>query len=245
MSNGNSSPSPTKYNLVAFGVIIAVALIVCTFIGRATLIKVKSFGNTISVTGAANKPIESDLAIWEAEISTSAATVETGYAKIRSDIVKVTEFMRKQGLAPDEYNLSGVNVMKNYNREGVVTGLTLNQRIKIEMNDVERVTKLYRESSALLEQGVQINSYDPRYLFTGLDNLKLEMIKVATENAQLRAQQLVETTGRKVGAPISARLGVFQIRPLHSQEVSNYGMSDVSSISKEIVCTVNISFLIE
>lgn len=245
MSENSPSATPTKNNLVVFGVIIAVALIICTFIGRSTIIQVKSFGNTISVTGAANKPIESDLAIWEAEISTSAPTVEIGYAKIRSDIVKVAEFMEKQGLNSEEYKLSGVNVMKNYNRDGDVTGLTLTQRIKIELGDVERVTRLYRESSTLLEQGVQINSYDPQYLFTGLDNLKLEMIKAATENAELRARQLAETTGRKVGAPTSARLGVFQIRPLHSQEVSNYGMSDVTSISKEIVCTVNISFLIE
>jgi len=243
--NNNQNPSPSKNGLVLFGIIIAVAFIACAFIGRSTLIKVKGYGNTISVTGAANKPIESNLAIWEAEISTSSPTVETGYIKIKADIVKVMDFMKKQGFDENEYEISGVNVRQNYNRDGNETGLTLTQRIKIEMDDVARVTNLYREASSLLEKGVQINSYSPQYLFTGLDTLKLEMIKAATENAQLRAEQLVGTTGNKVGAPISARLGVFQIRPLHSQEVSSYGISDVSSIDKEIVCTVNISFLIE
>jgi hypothetical protein len=71
------------------------------------------------------------------------------------------------------------------------------------------------------------------------------MIRAATENAKLRAEQLAESTGKKVGAPRSARVGVFQIRPLHSQEVSGYGINDLSSIEKEIVCTVHISFMIE
>lgn len=71
------------------------------------------------------------------------------------------------------------------------------------------------------------------------------MIKAATENAQLRARQLAESTGRRIGAPTSARVGVFQIRPRNSQEVSDYGVNDVTSIEKEIVCTVQATFLIE
>lgn len=79
----------------------------------------------------------------------------------------------------------------------------------------------------------------------GLYTVKIEMIRAATENAKQRAQQLAEITGRKVGAPASARVGVFQIRPLNSQEVSDMGMSDERSIDKEIVSTVNVSFLFE
>ena len=75
--------------------------------------------------------------------------------------------------------------------------------------------------------------------------MKLEMIKAATENAKLRAEQLANTTGKKVGSPQTAKVGVFQIRPSHSQDVSDYGINDVRSIDKEIACTVHISFLID
>ena len=93
--------------------------------------------------------------------------------------------------------------------------------------------------------GIEFECGSPRYIFTGLNPLKVEMIRAATENAKLRADQLARSTGRDVGAPVSARVGVFQIRPLHSQEVSDYGINDQSSIDKEIVCTVHINFLIE
>ncbi len=90
-----------------------------------------------------------------------------------------------------------------------------------------------------------LNSSNPRYLFTKLDSLNLKMIRKATENATLRAKQIAESTGKTVGAPVSARVGVFQIRPLHSQSVSARGISDATSIEKEIVSTVHMSFLIE
>ena len=117
--------------------------------------------------------------------------------------------------------------------------------MRIELGDVDRIDKLAREASTLIEKGVMMESRSPQYLFTGLDTLKVEMIRRATENATLRATQLAESTGRKIGPPTSASVGVFQIRPQHSQEVSGYGMSDVSSIDKEIVSTVHIEFLIE
>jgi len=71
------------------------------------------------------------------------------------------------------------------------------------------------------------------------------MINAATENAKLRAEQLARTTDQSVGASTAARVGVFQIRSLHSQDVSSRGISDVTSIDKEIVSTVPIDSLIE
>lgn len=70
------------------------------------------------------------------------------------------------------------------------------------------------------------------------------MIRAATENAQLRARELAESSGRKFGTPSSARVGLFQIRPRNSQEASDYGVNDVTSIEKEIVCIVQARFLI-
>ncbi|MFH2054974.1 MAG: SIMPL domain-containing protein, partial [bacterium] len=206
---------------------------------------VKGFGQTISVTGAAYKPITSDFGIWEATVSASAVTLEATYREIHQSMAATEAFLQSKGFSADQYQIGSVQIMRDYNREGDVVGFRLMQDVRIELADVPRISDLAKEVSALIEQGVEINSYRPQDLFTKLDALKLEMIKAATENAMLRAQQLAETTGRKVGAPSSAAVGVFQIRPLHSQEVSSMGMSDVSSIDKEIVSTVHVEFLFE
>lgn len=226
-------------------VIIGIALIVCTWIGTNTIERVKGFGQTITVTGAAYKPIRSDYAIWEGWLSTSATQLESAYATLKRDRDVLEEYLRGRDFGDDQIEAGNVQIMKNYNRDRVLTGYTLRQKFRIELADIDRIASLGREVSSLIEEGVQIESYPPKYLFTRLDSLKIEMIGAATENAKMRAQQLAETTGREVGSPTSARVGVFQIRPLHSQEVSGMGMSDVSSIDKEIVSTVHVSFLFE
>jgi len=226
-------------------IIIGLSLVVCALIGSRTIIKVRGMGQSIRVTGAAVESIRSDYAIWQGDVSVQAPVPEQGYDKLRADIRKVDAFLKEAGFSPDQYSIGSVNIYRNYNRDQEVTGFTLQQTVKLEMSDVDRVARVSRDASTLIEKGVMMESRPPQFLYTGIDTLKVEMIRRATENAKIRAEQLAETTGRKVGPPTSAGVGVFQIRPRHSQEVSGYGISDVTSIEKEIVSTVHVEFQID
>lgn len=241
MSNTNTD----KRSLVAASVVIAIALIVCAMIGAGALVKVKGMGRTISVTGAAYQPIRSDFAIWEGAITAQAPTLEPAYARLTADLKKLTAFLTENGFEQSQYDISSVSLYRQYNRDGQETGFNVSQTVRIELADVDRIRTLAQAASSLIQQGVQMESRPPQYLFTGLDTLKIGMIAQATENARQRAEQLAKTAGSTVGPPTSASVGVFQIRPLHSQEVSGYGISDVSSIEKEIVSTVHVNFLID
>lgn len=242
MSNHNKN---SQGGLIVGSAIIGIALIVCTVLLGSSLVTVKGMGQTIKVTGAAYKPIVSDYAVWQGNISVSAVTLDASYAKMKTDLVKVKTFLKAQGFDDGDYEVGTVSIKKSYNRDRQVTGYNLRQGIKIELADVGRITDLSKAGSSLIEKGVEFDSRSPQYIFTGLDALKLDMIQAATENAKLRAERLASATGMKVGAPRSARVGVFQIRPRHSQEVSGYGINDQSTINKEIVCTVHIDFLID
>ncbi|MBU8934126.1 MAG: SIMPL domain-containing protein [candidate division Zixibacteria bacterium] len=244
MTNGNVSLNK-RQGLLAASVVIGLAMIVCCLIAAGTAVKVRGMGNTIRVTGAAFQPIQSDLALWDGQFSVQSMVLEDAYETLKSHRAKVAEFMSKSGFAESEYEFSVVRLHKRMTHDRRVGGYTVSQTVGIKLEDVDRITALAKEASTLIEQGVAMESHSPQYLFTGLDTLKIEMIRRATENAKLRAAQLAETTGRRVGAPISAGVGVFQIRPLHSQQVSGRGISDVSSIDKEIVSTVHVNFLIE
>ncbi len=224
---------------------LALALIICAMLVGNTLVKVKGFGNTIRVTGAAYKQITSDYAIWDLSFGTTAPTLEAAYRTIKNDLNTITSYLNERSLNEAQYRINTVSVSRMYNRDGQPTDYRLWQQVRVELDDVERIAQLAKESSSLIERGVELQSSNPQYLFTKLDSLKLEMIEKATRNAKERAERLAETTGREVGAPTSASVGVFQIRPLHSQEVSGMGMNDVTSIEKEIMSTVHVSFLIE
>lgn len=227
------------------GIILGLALIICAIIASYTALSVKSQGQTIKVTGSAYKPIRSNLAVWKADISAMTTTVESGYAQLKTNVAELEEFLQQQGYAESDYTLSPVNINKRFNRDGDLTGYELTRLVSMENSNVEAITSLAVEASGLIEHGIMIRSRPVTYLFTGLDSLKLEMIQMATENAKERALRLANTTEHDVGAPIGASVGVFQIRALRSQEVSSWGVSDVSSIDKEIVSTVHVEFLID
>lgn len=238
--------SDQKHNgHVPAALLLGIALIVCAFVVRSTILTVRSAGRTIAVTGAAFKPITSDYAVWDATLQVSSPELATAYAKLKTDLEAVQQFMADMKLTETDYEVGGVMIGRRHDREGRPTDYQLSLVIKVELADVPRITEVAKGSSKLFEQGIELVSHNPRYMYTKLEDVKIEMIRAATENAKLRAQQLAETTGREVGPPVSARVGVFQIRPRNSQEVSDYGINDVSAIEKEIVCTVQISFIIE
>ncbi len=71
------------------------------------------------------------------------------------------------------------------------------------------------------------------------------MIAEASKNAKARAESLVEGTNGKIGVMTSAKVGVFQIVPVDSTEVNDYGINDTSSIEKKVVSTVSATFTVK
>ena len=78
-----------------------------------------------------------------------------------------------------------------------------------------------------------------------LDELKIKMLAKASENAKLRAQTMATAVGNKIGLMRSAKMGVFQITPATSTDISDYGMNDTTSLDKKVMAVVTVSFAIE
>ncbi len=85
----------------------------------------------------------------------------------------------------------------------------------------------------------------PQYYYTKLDDLKIEMVGNATENARSRAQVIASKGKFHLGPIGSVRVGIFQITPINSTDVSDYGINDTSSIHKEIKSVVEIRYFVK
>jgi len=92
---------------------------------------------------------------------------------------------------------------------------------------------------------VEFESGSPEFFYMKLDELKLEMLAKATENAKQRAEKMAGSTGNRIGVMRSAKMGVFQITPVNSTEVSDWGVNDTTSLEKRVTAVVNVSFAIE
>ena len=105
--------------------------------------------------------------------------------------------------------------------------------------------RVSRESTELIDQNIDFESSAPEYFYTKLDELKIEMLAKATENAKARAENMVKATGNKIGSIRSAKMGVFQITPINSTEVSDWGVNDTTSLEKRVTAVVTASFAID
>jgi hypothetical protein len=72
--------------------------------------------------------------------------------------------------------------------------------------------------------------------------LKIDMLAEATKDATLRATQIVENANGKLGKLVEARMGVMQINPKGVTSVSDTGNNDTTSLEKEILAVVTVSF---
>ena len=53
---------------------------------------------------------------------------------------------------------------------------------------------------------------------------------------------MLKATGDNVGQIKSVKMGVFQITPINSTNVSDIGISDTSTIEKKITAVANVVF---
>ena len=94
-----------------------------------------------------------------------------------------------------------------------------------------------------MNKGVQFNSSPPRYYYTQLADLKIEMISKATEDARIRAERIAKNAGGTLGKLISARMGVFQITGQNSGEDYSWGGSfNTSSKNKTASITMRLEY---
>jgi len=237
--------------IIILGICFIVATIVSTLILSQGLLKIKKFSSeVIKVTGSAEKAITSDLIVWTASFGRRDASMVAAFAALKADLKTVREYLVSSGVKDEEMIISPVSttVLYKKNEKGndtnEIEAYVLTQDIEVKSTAVEKVTDISRQSTQLIEQGVGFISSAPQYFYTKLAQLKLEMIKEATENAKLRAQQMAQATGNKIGTMRSAKMGVFQITPVNSYDVSDWGLNDTTSLEKKVNAVVNAEFSI-
>ena len=238
--------------IIIFGICIAIATIVSSLILSQGFLKVMQFSHqVISVTGSAQKNIKSDYIVWRGAFTQREVELPVVYKRIQEDLEKVRAYLVSKQVKSDEIVVSQIVTMTIYkkNEEGKDTneieGYQLNQTIEVRSKEVEKIDAVSRQSTELINQGITFQSSPPEYFYTKLDELKIEMLAKATANAKLRAESMVKASGNKIGFMRSAKMGVFQITPITSTEVSDYGYNDTSSLDKKVMAVVSASFTIE
>lgn len=235
------------YVLLAAVLIFTAGIVLSTYKIADSIIAVKG-NNSITVTGSAKQQIKSDLIVWQGSFSRQAKTTDEAYQLLVKDKEIVTAYLSQKGIDAKNYTVSSIYTMPIYetNYNGMMTNnilsYRLSQTVEIRSDQVDSITQLSRDVTELIQQGVEFQSNPPQYYYTKIADLKVSMLAEATKDAKMRAEQISANTGSAIGNLKSAKMGVFQITPLYSTEVSDYGINDTSSLDKEITAVVTCSF---
>ena len=229
--------------------VVAVGILASSIVVTYGWVKTKYQANTISVTGSAKKQIKSDYVTWKGTFSRQSADLSEAYKALQGDLAKVKKYLADNGITEKDYAVSSVNTLTNYVPSGNGYSLTskvesyrLTQDVDVRSNDVDKITSISREATKLIQDGIQFQSMQPMYFYTKIADLKVDMLALATSDAKNRAEKIATNAGSKLDGLKTAKMGVFQITPINSNEVTDYGINDTSSVEKEIMSVVNCTF---
>lgn len=252
-----TKPSPLPMDLRPFGLLgVAVALVLATYIASSTWerVRVRPVTRTIEVTGSAKKRIVSDLIEWSAQIEAHAGDRKEAYRILHDGATKTQEFLLKHGVPQAEISLSSASLQENFEAEYVGTGenrierqvskgFDASQTIKISSTNVAQVEKLSREVTQLLEEGINVTSFDPSYFYTKLGDVKIEMLAEASKDARTRAENIIASAGgAELGKLRTADMGVINVNPANSSETSWEGNNDTTSLEKDVIAIVHVTY---
>jgi hypothetical protein len=240
----------------AAGLFIGVAVVVATSFaaGAWERVKTRPPERTLAVTGSAKKRITSDRIIWKAELTTQDADRTTAYRALAGHIKSALAYLEAQGIKKEDVRVSSASVEEVHEREfqgvgaervehDVMKGFKTSQSLTVESADVTRVERVSREITQLLEQGVPIASSEPLYLYTRIGELKIEMLAAAAGDARLRAEKMLAKAGGAAIARLrSADMGVININPANTSDTKWDGNNDQTSLEKDILTIVHVTF---
>ncbi len=240
----------SKYIIIGIFTFLSVAA--GTYIlGNAYKYKFKS-AQTITVTGNAKKDFESDLVKWSATFSRNNFDLKTASDQLKADKEVVKSYLVSQGIKESEIRFGAVDILKDFQYSydqntgrnfSKFNGYNLSQSVSIASQQLDVVDNISREISTLISQGIELSSQPANYYYSKLEDLKLELIANASENARQRAENIAKKANSDIGELVKADLGVFQITGQNDNEEFSYGgVFNTASRKKTANITIKMSF---
>lgn len=243
--------APRRFPELFWGLVaLALALVLAGWLGARGIADARRAADDVEVTGSARRSIRSDFIVLRGAVSAQGASLPGAYSEVTGHATRLRAYLREQGV-PD--SVVSFRALETYpipeifdGREtGRVLGYRLTQSFEIRSADVDGLGELANRATELISDGVPLVVYPPEYLYTRLSDIRIEMLAAATEDARARAEAIARSAGGEVGGVRSVRMGVFQITPRFSTEVSDYGINDTSALEKDVTAVVRVSFSLD
>ncbi|MAE52210.1 MAG: SIMPL domain-containing protein [Micavibrio sp.] len=229
-------------------VLLSLSIFFAGFMIAGGMKEFRSADRSVNMKGLAQKDVEADLAIWTIKHSATGNDLSTVQATIKDNGGKIRSFLRLNGLGEKDIASRRLEVTdllaQTYRQNGATQSrYIVSEVIAIRSENVNAVDAAYQKSGDLLEQNVSLiteqNQSPVEYIFTGLNNIKPDMIAQATKSAREAAEQFAADSGARIGGIRSAYQGMFQILPRDSNNSYQERQSRYKTV--RVVSTINFA----
>lgn len=202
-------------NRVSTSVAIVVAAVVLAF----GMSKIGSNDRSVTVRGLSEREVSADLAIWPLSFDVGNNDLKA----LQSDILRKTDsvvaFLKEYGLSEEDYMVQAPRITDNsinpyIDKDRIVYKYLAKVTVLVRSGKIDAVKNAQKSSLKLTDNGITVSQdygSSMSFEFTGLNDIKPEMIAEATKNARLAAEQFARDSGSKVGKIKNATQGLFSI----------------------------------
>ena len=229
---------------------LAVAVVILGAYLNSGLKYLKNFDRTVNVKGLAEREVKSDLAIWQVNLKMTSEVIQDQYREYKSIKKKVRDLIGKGGFSQKDLEFDNINITDNrhsmyVSKNGVKRKLmprfTGHAKFTVTTRQVDELRKLASQVDELILEGVNVSRSDVYYKYEGLNQIKSDMIKEATQNAKKAARSFAANANNKVGGIRRADQGYFEIRD--SGTIENWSRN--RALFKKVRVVTNVSFFLQ
>lgn len=239
------SQNEGKFQSLGAALLLSIGVGLAGYFISQTLYNSKVALNTADVKGLAERKVEADTAYWSIQYTVSGrrkSEIPALYKKSELDQLQVISMLLDSGFSKHEVSPGVIDYYKQEFRDDkqklVEEKHVLVGTITVQTNQVTLVSSVRSKLNKLIAEGLDIKNNPPAYHFTKLNDIKPDMLKEATTNARLAANEFATNAGVNVGGIRSARQGGFVIRDVGE----SYG--DTQKIEKDVRVVTNVTFFL-
>lgn len=204
--------------LAGVGICIMIGLMVLGNCIGNSIEKMADKDRFVTVKGLAEREVMADKVIWPLPYYCVGNNLEELYNRVEKDKNTIITFLKENGIIDNEIVLSAPTITDReaqmYTPENIKYRYRVATVITVISSQVEKTLELMGNQAELMKKGIAIEqdySYRTQFEFTGLNELKPEMIEEATRNARAVAQKFADDSNSSLNGIRRANQGQFSI----------------------------------
>lgn len=203
------------------GLSLIIGLALLGFILADAAINVKEYERSVTVKGLAEREVPADVVIWPIVFTEANSDLPNLYTSIDQSKQKIVDFLASKGVKAGELShslpsITDKSAQQYGGGERAEFRYVAVQTVTVYSTRVDQVRQAMAELSELGKSGIAFsgeNMYQIEYLYTGLNEIKPQMIEEATAKAREVAETFAQDSKSQLGRIKTAAQGQFSISP--------------------------------